>query len=135
MHCEVIEEIDYKYFGNTLSKNTSSSLTRATFQNVGPQPGQKIDSKAKQGVTSFAQEKYDVLLFAEHGLYHSRIDQSQKWNINYYSKGSYLIAGFNKTRNCEDWKQPSGTRITITKNIATRKDKEGSGFDPTRLDR
>ena len=78
MHSEIIEEIYCDSFGSTLSKNTSSSLTRVAFQNVGPQPEQKIDCKAKQNAASFAQRKYDVLLFAEHGLYHSRIDQDQK---------------------------------------------------------
>ena len=60
---------------------------------------QKFDSKAKQGASSFALEKYDILLFAEHTLYHSWIDQSQKRNnrMNYYSKGSCLIVGFSIT--------------------------------------
>ena len=82
----------------------------------GPQPEQIYNSKAKQGAVSFAQGKYDVLLFAEHRLNHSKMKQSQKWNnrMNYYSKGSYLIVSFNKTGNCEDWKQPNGTGITIT---------------------
>ena len=55
--------------------------------------------------------------------------------MNYYSKISYSIIGFNKTKNCEDWKQPGGIGITITKKITARKDKEGSGFDPTGLGR
>ena len=41
--------------------------------------------------------------------------------MNYYSKGSYLIVGFNKMGNCEDWKQSGGIEMTITKNIATKK--------------
>ena len=55
--------------------------------------------------------------------------------MNFYSKGSYLRVGFNKMGNCEDWKQSGGTGITITKHIAARKDKEGSGFDPTGMDK
>ena len=55
--------------------------------------------------------------------------------MNYYSKRSYSIVGFNKTGNCKIWRRPGGTGITIIKNIAARKDKEGSGFDPTGLGR
>ena len=50
--------------------------------------------------------------------------------MNYYSRGSYSIVGFNKTGKGKDWKQSSGTGIAITKNIAARNDKEGNGFDP-----
>ena len=84
-------KIECKSFGNIISKKTSSSLTRVAFQNVGPQPEQKIDRRARQGAAVFAQGKYDVLLFAEHGLNHSKLKQSQKWNnrMNYYSKGSF----------------------------------------------
>ena len=55
--------------------------------------------------------------------------------MNYYSKGSYLIVGFDEIGNCKEWRQSRGTGIIITKGITTRKDKDGSGFDPTGLGR
>ena len=36
---------------------------------------------------------------------------------------------------CNDWKQPGGTGIKITKNMVARKDREGSGVDKTGLGR
>ena len=73
LHGEIIKEIDCESFGNIIPKNTSPSLTRVAFQNVGPQPEQKFDRKSRHEAASFAQGKYDVLLFAEHGLNHSKI--------------------------------------------------------------
>ena len=137
LHDETIKETDCESFGNIISKTTSSSITRVAFQNIGPQPAGKFDEKAKQGAMSFARGKFDVLLFAEHGLYHRNAGPSQRWNIRikYYSKGTFSVVGYNKTVKCDNWKQPGGTGITITKNMVTRKDKEGSGFDETGLGR
>ena len=42
LHGEIIKKIDCESFGNIISKNTSPSLTRVSFQNMGPQPEQKI---------------------------------------------------------------------------------------------
>ena len=137
LHDEIIEEIDCKTFGNAILKYMSSSFTRVAFQNVGPQPADKVDERAKQGAMSFARGKFDVMLFAEHGLYHSKVDPSQRWNnrMKYYSKGSFIIIGYNKTSGSDNWKQPGGTGITINSNMAARKDKKGSGFDETGLGR
>ena len=55
--------------------------------------------------------------------------------MNHYSKGSFSIVGFNWTAKCKDWNLPGGTGISITKNIASRKDKSGSGCDETGLGR
>ena len=55
--------------------------------------------------------------------------------MNHYSKGSFSIVGFNWTAKCKDWNLPGGTGITITKNIASRKDKSGSSCDKTGLGR
>ena len=119
MHGEIIEKIDCKPFGNVITKNTSSSLTRVAFQNVGLQLETKFNNKSRQGAASFSQGKYDVLLFTEHGLNHSKIPQSQKLNkrMNHYSKGSFSIVGFNRTTNCDNWNLPGGTGITITKTL------------------
>ena len=77
LHGEIIKEIDCESFGNIIPKNTSPSLTRVAFHNVGPQPEKKFDSKSRQGAVSFSRGKYDILFFAEHGLNHSKILQSQ----------------------------------------------------------
>ena len=55
--------------------------------------------------------------------------------MNYYSKGSFLIVGFNRTASYKDWKIPGGTGITITKKISSRKDKAGSSCNKTGLGR
>ena len=137
LHNEIIEEIDCESFGNIISKTTSSSITRVAFQNVGPQPDVKFEDRAKQGAMSFARGKYDVLLFAEHGLYHSNVSAIQRWNnrMKYFSRGSFSVVEYNKAIKCDDWKQPGGTGITINENMVSRKDKEGSGFDETGLGR
>ena len=77
LHGEIIKKIDCESFGNIIPKNTSPSLTRVAFHNVGPQPEKKFDSKSRQGAVSFSRGKYDILFFAEHGLNHSKILQSQ----------------------------------------------------------
>ena len=46
-----------------------------------------------------------------------------------------MIVSFNRIANYKDWKQPGGTGMTITKDIASRKDKTGSSCDKTGLDR
>ena len=69
LHRELIEEIDCKLFGNIISKNTSTSLIRVSFQNVGSQPKLKFESKGRKGTHIFIQGKYDILLFVEHRLY------------------------------------------------------------------
>ena len=63
LHDEIIEETDCETFGNIISKDTSSSFTRVAFQNVGPQPADKFDERAKQGAMSFARGKFDVFAF------------------------------------------------------------------------
>ena len=85
----------------------------------------------------FARGKFDVLLFAEHGLYHNNVGSNQRWNnrMNYFSKGLFSVVGYNKTVKWNDWKQPGGTGITTIKNMVARKDKEGSKFDKTGLGR
>ena len=55
--------------------------------------------------------------------------------MSYYSKGSYLIVGFNKTGSYKEWRQHKGTGITIIRNIIARKDKDKNGFDLTGLRR
>ena len=55
--------------------------------------------------------------------------------MKYFSKGSFSVVGYNKTDRCDNWKQPGGTGITITRNMVARKDKEGSSVDETGLGR
>ena len=54
--------------------------TRIALQNVGRQPLHKHSIRPASGAAAMLNGQYDIMLFAEHGMYPPRIEQGQPWH-------------------------------------------------------
>ena len=81
--------------------------------------------------------KYDVLLFAEHGLYEPALEpQNQMHNrMCVMNKDTFTRLSYNTNDKDPKWNQYGGTGITLNADMRARKAKDGVGGDPTKLGR
>ena len=64
-----METLDVESFGDCFHPTQFTEVARIAFQNSGPQPQYCTSKKATDGALAMEAGKFDVLLFAEHGLY------------------------------------------------------------------
>ena len=80
--------------------------------------------------------KYDVLLFAEHGLYKPALEpQHQMYDrMCVMNKGTFTRLSYNTNDGTDTkWNEYGGTRITLNADMRARKAKDDVGGDPTKL--
>ena len=75
-----MESLDVEGFGDFSHPTQSTEVTRIAFQNSGPQPQYRTSKKATDGALAMEAGKFDVLLFAEHGLYPPALQPRHGWH-------------------------------------------------------
>ena len=65
----IVESLDVEGFGDMFHPIRSPDFTWVAFQNCGRQPQFRTSKKATDGSLAMSAGKYDILLYAEHGLY------------------------------------------------------------------
>ena len=65
----IIESLDVEDFGDCFHPSRSKEFTRVAFQNCERQPQFCTSKKAADGSLAISAGKYNVLLYAKHGLY------------------------------------------------------------------
>ena len=134
----IVETLDVEGFGDCFHPTQSTESTRVAFQNSGPQPQYRTSKKATDGALAMEAGKFDVLLFAEHGLYPPALQPRNGWHdrMSTRNKGTYSRLSYN-TNDGEGtkWNQYGGTGITLNANLKSRMTTSGSGDDPTKLGR
>ena len=119
----IVESLDVEGFGDCFHPTQSTEVTRINFQNSRPQPQYRTSKKATDGALAMEAGKFDVLLFAEHGLYppalqpwHGWHDQMCTRNKGKYSRLSYNTNDGERTK----WNQYGGTGITLNADLKSR---------------
>ena len=116
----------------------STNFTRVAFQNCGRQPQFRTSKKATNGSLAISAGKYDILLYAEHGLYAPALEPKHQMHDHMcvMNKGTFTRFSYN-TNNGTDtkWKQYGGTGITLNEDMRARKAKNGVNTNPTKLGR
>ena len=82
--------------------------------------------------------KYDVLLFAKHGLYSPVLELKQGMHNHMcmMNKGTFTCPSYNTNDGNETkWDQYDGTSITLNADMRSRMTKGGSSSDLTKLER
>ena len=82
--------------------------------------------------------KYDVLLYAEHGLYPPALEPQHQMHdrMCVMNKGTFTRLSYNTNDGTNTkWNQYGGTGITLNTDMRARKAKDGVGGDPTKLGR
>ena len=109
-------------FGYRLESMQSEDFTCVPFQNCGNQPQFRTSKKATDGALAMSAEKYDTLLFVEHGLYfpalepkHQRYDRMCAINKETLTRLSYNTKDDKETK----WNQYESTSITLNTDIRT----------------
>ena len=125
-------------FGDRFEQKQSRDFTRVGFQNCGPQPQYRTSKKATDGSLAMSAGKYDVLLYAEHGLYVPALEPKHPMHnrMCVMNKGIFTRLSYNTNdRTDTKWNQYGCTGITLNKDMRARKSKDGVGGDPTKLGR
>ena len=81
---------------------------------------------------------YDILLFAEHGLYPPALEPQHQMHdrMCMMNKGTFTRLSYNTNDGPDTlWNQYGGTGITLNKDMRARKAKDSVGGDPTKLGR
>ena len=82
--------------------------------------------------------KYDVLLYAEHGLYTPALEPKHQMHdrMCVMNKGTFIRLSYNTNDGTDTkWNQYGGTGIILNKDMRARKAKDGFSGDPTKLGR
>ena len=116
----------------------SKDFTRVAFQNCRQQPQYRTSKKATDGSLAMSAGMYDVLLYAEHGLYVPALEPKHRMHdrMCVMNKGIFTRLTYN-TNDEKDtkWNQYGGTGITLNVDMRSRKLQDGVGGDPTKLGR
>ena len=125
-------------FGDCFHPLRSKEFTRVAFQNCGRQPQFRTSKKAADGSLAMSAGKYNVLLYAEHGLYApALLPKHQMHNrMCMMNKGTFTRLRYN-TNDGKDtkWNQYGGKGITLNADMRTRMTKDGISGNPTKLGR
>ena len=102
----------------------SKEFARVAFQNCGRQPQFRTSKKATDGSLAMSAWKYDILLYAEHGLYTPALEPKHQMHdrMCVMNKGTFTRLSYN-TNDGKDtkWNQYGGTGITLNKDMRARK--------------
>ena len=108
------------------------------FQNCERQPQYCTSKKATDGSLAMSAGIYDVLLFAEHGLYPPVLEPQHQMHdcMCMMNKSTFTWLSYNTNDGPVTlWNQYGGTGVTLNKDMRARKAKDGVGGDPTKLGR
>ena len=97
-----------------------------------------MSKKATDGSLAMSAGMYNILLFAEHGLYPPALEpQHQMHNhMCMMNKGTFTRLSYNANDGPDTlWNQYGGTGIALNKYMRARKAKDGVNEDPTKLGR
>ena len=125
---------DVKGFGDLFQVQHPPDVTRVGFQNCGPQHKSRHAKKSQDGAMAVSSGNYDVMLFAEHGLYLPKLEATDGWHdrMCMTMKGSYSRLSYNTNDgDSTKWNQYGGTGVTLTADMKSRMASKGS--DPTKL--
>ena len=93
-----------------------------------------MGKKATDSALAMSAGTFDVLLFAEHGLYPTKLMPKEGWHDRMctLNKGTYTRFCYN-TNNGEEtkWNYYSGTGISLTADMRSIMTERGSRGDPT----
>ena len=126
-----------KVFGDAFHPRRSPDFTRVAFQNCGRRPRYRTSKKSTDGSLAMSAGKYNVLLYAEHGLYEPALEPQHQMHdrMCVMNKGTFTRLSYNTNDNDPKWNQYGGTGITLNADMRARKEKDGVGSDPTKLGR
>ena len=91
-------------FGNSFV-DRPNHVFRVLSQNIGPQPYLRYNDSTQHMAQVFKDEKIDVFLFNEHGLYPPKLPHGHSFHnhMSTCNKGSFTVTDYNKTDKFHTW--------------------------------